>query len=804
VPLAVGPTWRTYRALLPGGAPLADSASLVLETEATRFPRDDRRIGLALAQVAVTPDRWGPTWPGEGSLPLLLVAALAAWLPIRLGAQPLVAATLAGCALLAAEPALASTRALLLAAAVLAAAHALLGVIRSRPLGFRSGPLLVASAAVLGLAALIATAALTAALPAGLPALALRLVGTLVIVVGVLCYVGFGITWALRSRPLLPALPLFTPVVGMAALAVAGHALAWLPWGTDRTAWPLLAIFTVGNALAWSRGARPRLSRRHAPALAAAGLALLLATLPLLQIGYLTTVGGTIDAVSYVARAEQIRSTGLLVLPSGQPDPIGAMIAGQLAIGIRQGDVYVLGFFSSLFGVRPHILFSVLMAVWYAAAPLGVFVLALSALRLGWSVSGAAALLVAVHPLLHWAALDNFLSQVAGTGVWCFALAACAAALAGKRGSQPVISWRPVVLAGLMLAALSTFYHAYLVYLVPVVALTALGRVAGAARGGLRPALSTAAQTLAQGAALATAALLLVPAGWVLAERMARLLGGSVGRGPIAEHLLGNIRVFPHPAELVGLVNHAQAAYEMPLPQLPAPLASALLALCGATALYGALRARPQARWMFAALALVLTAALLHQRLWLDMGRGFAYGYYKVISLAAPPATLLTVAGAAALLRDALRLADPWRDALRLTALSLPAAIACVGLTFLVSTSALVGPGSLQVDRATLEVQGVAPLVPPDEPLLVIDGRHPGTSWLLYLLRRPAIYLREPNPGYPALAADASPRPPRYALVVATDEPRKTRPGEPWFDPATHEVLWRNERYALLRRTDEH
>ncbi len=677
----------------------------------------------------------------------------------------------------------------------------LLGVTHGLPAGAAAAPprwLWIALAALLlsvgpalgwlGVAATLAAGALAGLTP--LATLTAQILGSLVVVIGLPLYAGFGLTWLLRSRRLAPVLPLVAPIVGMAALSVAGHALGYLPWGTDRTIWPLLGLATAANILAWRGGARPVLGRTAALGLCGGGLALLVALLPLYQVGYLTTMGGTIDAIHYVMRAEHLRRSGMMLEPPHTDAMVAAAsVAGLIRMGMRQGEVYLLALGSTLLDARPHFVFPILMGVFHAATAIGAFVLAVCGLGLNRQAAVVVGLLVAGHPLLHWAVMDTFLAHVAGVAVWGFALVAAVVALQGG-------GWRPVVLTGLLLALLLTFYQPYLVYLAPVAGLVAAVEWRRRVRG--RPAWVL----LARGLGVAVVALLAAPAGWVLAVRMFRLLGGDIGRAEITARVRGNIEVFPHPGEILGLVNHAEAAYGLGLPQLPSALASGLLAVCAGLALYGLARLPGRRRWLAAAAVLTFGVAVWHQRFWLDMGRGYPYGYFKVISLFGPFAVLLVVAGAVAAHRDAGRLPATPRRLGRLALAGLLGALFGIGLYHLAASAAFVNRARLQADRAMLELEQAVALVPDDEPLLVVDERHPGRSWLLYVLDRPALYGRERNPGYSAPPPATSDRLVRYAVVAEPERRRDALAGEPWFDRTASEVLWRNARYLLLRRTD--
>jgi hypothetical protein len=265
--------------------------------------------------------------------------------------------------------------------------------------------------------------------------------------------------------------------------------------------------------------------------------------------------------------------------------------------------------------------------------------------------------------------------------------------------------------------------------------------------------------------------------------------------------LQGNVMVYPHPGEAFGLVGHANAAHGFGLRELPRDLATALLALVVLAIGWGIVMTPPPVRPFVAGIPLILVAAALHQRFGMgDPAIGYPYGYFKVVSLFAP---LLLIPFAHAGVWC-------WRAGATRGPLGIVARAGPIGLTAVVSVTSVVHVGQqttvlafdrLVADRATRELDGVGALIPRDEGLVMADSRWPGRAWAVYMLDHGKVFDRL-KPGQPPFLPEArSEHLLRYAFV-ATDSGVAWTPGEPWGVAGQHEVLWSNQRFVLLRRTD--
>lgn len=586
----------------------------------------------------------------------------------------------------------------------------------------------------------------------------------------------------LRSRRSATWLPLAVPAIGLATLSALGHALSHLPRGTDWSAGPMLGVLGLLGGLAWRGRARRRSRRLHVGAWLAAAVGLALGLWPLVDVGELTAVGHNIDAVVYVAGAERLQRMGMERAPEAAvEDPIASLGRGLVATGLRQGDQFFLATFASLTSLRPHHLFSIVMAFFGALLPLGVFAFARRALHARPAAATLAALFAAVHPLAHYVRLSDYFSQAAGMA--CFPFAALALVEAPRDRS-----WRGWALAGLLVGALVTLYPIYLAYLAPLLLFALL--VPGSR--GLRARLSGFARLLAAG----LAALLLFPYGWRLVVQALPYTLFVAGGGLNDLYEQGAMRAFAHPGVAFGLVDPLSLEYAATPPTHP--VVAVLLIVALALAGFGVAAARPRARLLALVLVATLGAGAAHQRFAL----GFPYGYYKVLALFAPWLSALVALGLVAAWRRARAWPTP-RGALARLAVG----VAGVALSAVfarqcwVTTRELVGP-RLVADHAQLELEQARALLPPDEPLLWLDTRWPGRAWDLYLLEHPGNYDRDAPPGYAAAIENESPRLIRHALLARGALPLVPHAGEPWWDPASHEVLWSNGRFRLLRRRD--
>lgn len=802
----ITPEWRSYALLLPHNRPARGASWLVFDTDEHQFGEDPRPIGLVLRHVMLNSL---VSYQISGTDIALLLASLG-WgslLMRRMGLPPLVSIVIAGLLLFSLRAFL-PLPPLLLVSIVMGGSYGAVTVLPAlRRWTWPRLPMLHLAVRVLLIIALLLL--VLALLAPSLLHLTVQLVGLVTAGYAVLLYAGFGITWFLRSRRLAPALPLFTPVVGMASLSAVGHALAYLPWGTDQTGWPIMALFTLVNIRAWHQGARPQLPRRYRLALLGVVMGLLAGLLPLYQLGYLTTVGTTIDAIAYLTRADYIQTSGLRTIPNyadGIPNS-SSWAASQIIIGIREGDAFLVALLSSLLHVRAYQTFPILMAIWYSLPPLGVFLVMVYQFHLPRVFAVVASLLVAVQPLTHWPLLEDHLSQVAGTAVWLFVWLTVLAALRGG-------GWRTVVLAGLMLAGLATFYPAYLIYMLPVIALTgcyewyrqlhrrrAYAHSESSPRKDLQAALLP---LLKRGGGLLAATLIINPMGWYLLGREVSFISGAVG---------GSIYAFPHPAEIIGLYNHAAyLSSGANLPGLPLLLLNMLFSICLAFMLYALVRGRDHQRWLAGILVLVLLGALGHMRFLTQHGQGYPYGYFKVASLLTPVAVMLLVWGLLLFYRNRQRLAQT-PAIVRRIARGLPplllATCFSVATMHTFTASAFDLRQFLIADSALLEATQAMAFVPANEPLLVIEPRSVKPNWLSYLIKHPLTFFRTHLRHYGSHTQIDCPLVARYALLGLPRE-QQGRPvrfvpwqtTEPWDDPARYRELWRGREFVLLRRTD--
>lgn len=616
----------------------------------------------------------------------------------------------------------------------------------------------------------------------------LTVAGLVLAVAALFFWCGFGVANLLPVVRTSAAGPFLVPFVGFAALSFVGHATALLGPGTDAGYVGVLVAFGALDYAAWREGARLRIRRRHLPVWGASLLAAGLAAAPLVRAGYLTAFGGEIDSTVYVSRASWMQEHGLLVMPPRTTtDYVKVAAHDNMYAGLRQGDQYALAFSSSLTGLRPHRLFSVLMAVFYGLVPLGTYVFARFGCRLSRRAGTLAALLVAVQPLLYYVVMNSFFSQAAALGL--FLVTAYALSRAFRARGR-----RAVPIAAVLLAGLSSVYSVYAVLALPIAGVGVALRMLGARRARGRAVLSVCGRA----ALLAAIAVAVCPAGAWISARGMRVVALASSSPEL--RLQGNTFVFPPPGEVVGIVNHAMVTHRLPLAWPPRAFTWPATAAVAAFVALGLLKARDPGRAVGAAALAWLVAAALHQRFVAIGGLGFPYGYFKVSALLSP----LVIAFFAQGVVWAVGRRRVGTGAARvLLPLAGAAAAVVVGATSLVNLrEAAPFLEQWKVDWDALQLERARTLLPPDEPLLVEDGTWPGRSWHLYLLRHGRQYDRGPVHFQPAPNEVESPRLIRYALLVESHVPMSARAGEPWFDRSQSDLVWSRGRYRLLRRRD--
>ena len=651
--------------------------------------------------------------------------------------------------------------------------------------------------------------------------------------VGLLWGCGLLVARLLLPRRYRPLLPFVAPFLGFALVSAVAHYAGAAGGSLRSVLWLFVGLAAAGWGVVLLDRRWRRFPRSSAPGLVICLLAFLLAAGPLLVLGYLTTLGGTIDGVSYAVRSEYVQAA-----PPRLPDveagkPYLGWVRTQIEL-LRLGDVYLVGLLGLLTGKRSYELLTVVPALFFALTAGSVIVLARAALGLRRRAALLAAALVGAHNLLLWPVYDNFLSQA-------IALSLLPVVLAFGIEAQRRPDWRMAALFAILFSGLVSVYPMYAARALAAVllfwGLSWLLRSRGSRRRSLGRATLWWAGALALAAAWNGAAL-------VRAAGELGLLSGALGSSAVKSLGAGNILVFPSPLEVLGLIAHAAAAYGDDWAYLPEWVLTALgLAFAGLAA-YGWWRLSPRAR--LAAVALLLTsAALVAQQRW---GAKYPYGYFKVLTTVVAEVMVLVAAGIAALWRGRapapsgvrakrrpgpsapLRRRGKARDrgrskrgprrvrggrggtagALRRWPgrrwLATGAAVLLLALNVKHSlwSQSYVLASALMVDQDLIDMGRAASRVDPTGWVLLDLKAGLRQQWLGYLIHDRKIRYRErlwmghvDTPG----AADAYFR---YAVVEKElDEQRRgTALDEPWYDPAAFVRLAGNGRYELRERRD--
>ncbi len=607
------------------------------------------------------------------------------------------------------------------------------------------------------------------------------LAGIVAVAAGLLWGCGLLVARPLLPRRYLPFLPFIAPFLGFSLISAVAH---YAGSALCDVLWLFVALAAAGWVLTLLDRRLRRWPRSSAPVLAICLLAFVFAIVPLLVLGYLTTVGGTIDGVSYAVRSEYLQTAPLSPLPELEPGkPYIGWVRLQLGL-LRAGDVYLVGLLGLLTGKRSHELLTIVPALFFALTAGSAYVLARGALGFRRAAGVLAAGLVAANNLLLWPVYDNFVSQAVALAFLPLVMAFGILGIAGMR--RP--GWRMAALFAVLFSGLLSVYPAFaLIALAAVLLAWGLawfrrpnGRALGRAALWWLGALCLTA--LWNGVALARTAAEL------------GLVSGALTSG--ARDLGGNIEVFPTPLEAFGLVSHAAASQGGHWERVPAPVLNALGLLFAGVACYGWWRLQPRAR--LAAAALVVTSGLLMaQQRWMVP---FPYGYFKAVTTAAPLVMLLVACGLASLWQDR----RDGRPGSRWLAMGAALLLFAVNLKHGLWSQALVLDHRVLLNRELLAIGKAASAVEPDAWVMLDMKENLRQHWLGYLIRDRKIRFRGPlwfgNIDDPAAANAFF----RYAVVEKELDGlrRRTAPDEPWYHPSTYTRHGGEGRYELRERRD--
>lgn len=590
---------------------------------------------------------------------------------------------------------------------------------------------------------------------------------------------GAGLPWVLRLRGFpVPVRWGIAPGVGFAVVSAIAHLCGALGLGVERFLVPLLSSIAVCLGLA-AFAARRMLGRSLSSAnLALGGLvlvALIFALQPLLTLGYPTVVGGTIDAISHVSRAEVVQVQGLDMPPLRPFHPVDEWAAAPMLANIRMGDVYLLAVVTTFVGGRAYEVFTPVVAVLFGLTPFALYSLARAGLRLPHRSAVLAAALAATSHLLLWAVFDTFLSQAAG-GLLLTTLLAIGFA------AQRRPTWGTLALGGLVLGGLVSAYPAYAVVGLLALGSAVLGRT-------MWNAFQRQGSLLAPFGLLASTILIALASNPVAAKRAAGelLLVAGESRG-------GNITIFPHPGEILGLVNHPLAAYttEEPTSKLHT-FGLALLLLATA---WGVWRVKAACDRISAASFLLITLALAIEQRFGILGHenGFPYGYFKSLTPLALASIPLLAHGIVDWFRNASH------QVTRVATAAAAIIVLAVNTWQVQRTTAFVVSQRIVLDRSLLDIADRVDHLAPEEGVVIDAGPGLVPYWLGYLLgARRLHYLRAPGI-YSVREAGSEGFPARHAVVdlaAATHEEALPRSALAWRSDVASKVKWANSRFEF-------
>lgn len=569
--------------------------------------------------------------------------------------------------------------------------------------------------------------------------------------------------------------PWLSPALGLALVGSVGPLAGALGIPLRSTAWPLVALAGAGWSLLLREGGGWKWCRAHRPALLIVLLALVLAATPLAFQGDLTTIGWSIDAISYNVRSEFVQDSPLRVpqVPAGQPW-LG-WVAAQIGL-LRVGDVYFLGLSSLVVSRRSFEVFSVITALAHAHAALGTYFFARVGLRRSRQVGVLAAALVALSNTLLWPGLDCSFSQAMALPLVPVCLATASALF---RRPTP----RLAIALGVLLSGVVTVYP---VFFVLVAASVGLLGVASIAFGPGPVARARRAAALVIAAVVSVAA---GPIGTARAVRELVFVGGMLGERGVSAVGAGNILVYPPVSELFGFVSHAAAAHGIVISARGATLGALLAALAAAFVVRGlVLGGRVRA---LVPLSILATAGALavHQRYVVNPPGGYPYGYFKAVTVLAIVLAPLLAAGLAG--RPASRSFRAWALAVAAGFLLVSARRLFWTIGFSATTQVLASSDLVEAARAAAARAG-------DQGLEVIVEKGPRENWFGYLLRGESVDF----PGGNALQTVSIPPLPLAPTLALIDRERVSDPrDEPGSDRVSRPI-WTGGRYSLVEWVD--
>jgi len=569
--------------------------------------------------------------------------------------------------------------------------------------------------------------------------------------------------------------PWLSPALGLALVGSAGPLAGALGIPLRSMAWPLVALAGAGWALLLRDRGGWRWFRAHLPALLIVLLALVLAATPLASQGGLTTIGWSIDAISYNVRSEFVQDNPLRVPEVLAGQPWLGWVAAQIAL-LRVGDVYLLGLSSLVLSRRSFEVFSVIAALAHAHAVFATYLFARVGLRRSRWVGVLAAALVALSNTLIWPGLDCSFSQALALPLVPVCLATTSTLI---RRPAP----RLAIVLGVLLSAVVTIYPVFFVLVAASVGL--LGFAAIALWPG--PALRRR-----RAAALVIAAVVSVAAGPIGTARAVRELtfvGGMLGERGVSAVGAGNILVYPPVAELFGFVSHAAAAHGIVIGTRGAVSGALLAALAAALVVRGLVLAG----WVRALVPVSMLAAAgalaVHQRFVVNPPGGYPYGYFKAVTILAIVLAPLLAAGLAG--PPAARSFRAWSLVLAAGFLLLSARRLFWTLGFSATTQVLASSELLDAARAAADRAG-------DLGLEVIVERGPRENWFGYLLRDEKVDF----PGGNALHTVATPSLPLAPTLALIDRDRVSDPRDELGSDRLSRPIWTGGRYSLVEWVD--
>lgn len=269
-------------------------------------------------------------------------------------------------------------------------------------------------------------------------------------------YIGFGFSRLILPYEFHKNELLIIPFIGLAILVTISYNLAYIGLNSKTSLLIFFVISTILNFIAIKRRKQIELNtHENIIPILISFIVLLVALIPLINIGYLTIIGANGDAMTHTLVSEYLEDNGLKVSVISSVD-LG-IINHRLTSNYPIGFHFFQSFIDIISGTKAYMNFSLLTALFLALNIFSTYVFA-RYMGLDTKTASLAICFIAFNSVLIWGHYDGFGPQILGISLMPLALGSGFNAI--KNPSK-----RSFIFGSLLLAAVFSVYHeaAYLV-----------------------------------------------------------------------------------------------------------------------------------------------------------------------------------------------------------------------------------------------------------------------------------------------------------------------------------------------------